>query len=185
MSPMVGVCGETGDVLALRARVGNANAGRALGSFVDECVTAVPRQARHLYQLWVRVDSAGYRADVVEAACRHGAAFTITAKGYPNVKAAIYELATGSGTAWAPALGAEDDKDSQVAERPFIFAGRRLRMIVRRQPVVAANSSPSTTQMAGASTPSSPTSRRSSAPLPRSSTTTACGVAHPRRRSAS
>ncbi len=27
LSPMVGICGETGDVLALRARGGNANAG--------------------------------------------------------------------------------------------------------------------------------------------------------------
>jgi hypothetical protein len=46
LSPLVGVCGETGDVLALRARGGNANAGRALGSFVDECVAAIPRSAR-------------------------------------------------------------------------------------------------------------------------------------------
>ncbi len=38
---MLGVCGETGDVLALRARGGNANAGRALGSFIDECVSAI------------------------------------------------------------------------------------------------------------------------------------------------
>jgi hypothetical protein len=59
MSPMVGVCGETGDVLAMRARGGNANPGRALGSFVDECVSAIPAGCRGDYQLWVRVDSAG------------------------------------------------------------------------------------------------------------------------------
>jgi hypothetical protein len=61
MSPMVGACGETGDVLALRARGGNANPGRALGSFVDECVRAIPTGCRDDYQLWVRVDSAGLR----------------------------------------------------------------------------------------------------------------------------
>lgn len=137
MSPMVGVCGETGDVLALRARGGNANPGRAMGSFIDECVSAIPAAIRGDYQLWVRVDSAGYRADVVEAAERHHAAFTITAKGYTNVRAAIETLARNPATVWAPALGAEETKGSEVAETSFRFAGRDLRMIVRRQPTVA------------------------------------------------
>lgn len=70
MSPMLGVCGETGDVLALRARGGAANAGRAMGSFIDECVWAIPEGCRDDYQLWIRIDSAGYRSDVVEAAVR-------------------------------------------------------------------------------------------------------------------
>jgi len=133
MSPLVGVCGETGDVLALRARGGGANAGRAMGSFIDECVSAIPAGCRSDYQLWVRVDSAGYRADVVEAAERHGGVFTITAKGYTNVRAAIEGLAVDPATAWSPALGAEDAKGSEVAETMFSFAGRDLRMIVRRQ----------------------------------------------------
>lgn len=51
MSPMVGVCGETGDVLGLRARGGDANAGRAMGSFIDECVAAIPAGCRDDYQL--------------------------------------------------------------------------------------------------------------------------------------
>jgi len=134
MSPMVGVCGETGDVLGLRARGGDANAGRAMGSFIDECVAAIPAGCRDDYQLWVRVDSAGYRADVVEAAERHDAAFTITAKGYTNVRAAIEALALCPNTSWVPAMGAEDAKGSEVAETSFAFAGRSLRMIVRRQP---------------------------------------------------
>jgi len=136
MSPMVGVCGETGDVLAVRARGGNANAGRALGSFIDECVAAVPEGSRADYQLWVRVDSAGYQADVVDAAERHNAAFSITAKGYPNVKTAIAAIASDPATKWTAALGAEDAKGSEVAEGPFCFAGRDLRMIVRRQPTM-------------------------------------------------
>jgi len=134
MSPMLGVCGETGDVLALRARGGNANAGRGLGSFIDECVSAIPPGCRDDYQLWVRVDSAGYRCDVVEAAERHDAAFTITAKGYTNVKAAVEALALDPTTTWEPAVGAEEAKGSEVAETMFRFAGRDLRMIVRRQP---------------------------------------------------
>lgn len=137
LSPMVGVVGETGDVLALRARGGNANPGRALGSFVDECVAAVPAACRGDYQLWIRVDSAGYQAEVVEAAERHDAVFTITAKNYGNVRRAVEALASNSETVWSAALGAEAAKGSQVAEAPFRFAGRTLRLIVRRQPKAA------------------------------------------------
>jgi len=137
MSPMLGVCGETGDVLALRARSGNANGGRALGRFIDECVGAIPAGCRGNYQLWVRVDSAGYRVDVVEAAERHDAVFTITAKQRQRVRAAIEALARDPATVWSDALGAEDAKGSQVAECPFRFADRDLRLIVRRQPTRA------------------------------------------------
>ena len=77
LHPLVGVFGETGEVCALRNRAGNANAGRALGSFIDECVAAVPAGRRGDYQLWIRVDSAGYTEQVVEAAERHEAWFTL------------------------------------------------------------------------------------------------------------
>jgi hypothetical protein len=49
LSPLVGVLGETGDVLAVRARRGSANDGRAMGKFIDECVTAIPAGARGRY----------------------------------------------------------------------------------------------------------------------------------------
>jgi len=77
---MVGVVGETGDVVGIRARGGNANPGRAMGSFVDECVGAVPKEVRARYQLWLRVDSVVYGEEVVEAAERHHTVLTITAK---------------------------------------------------------------------------------------------------------
>jgi len=71
---------------------------------------------------------------VVEAAERHDAAFTITTRRYANVAGAIAALASDAATVWAPATGAEEAKASEVAETPFRFAGRDLRMIVRRQP---------------------------------------------------
>ena len=46
LSPLVGVCGETGDVLAIRARSGNAHPGRANASFIRECVAAIPGAVR-------------------------------------------------------------------------------------------------------------------------------------------
>ncbi len=134
LSPMVGVVGETGDVLGLRGRGGSANDGRAMGSFIDECVTAIPKQARPRYRLWLRVDSAGYQQEVIEAADRHGADFTVTAKGYPNVAGRIHALATDPDTTWVPALGNETGKGSQIAETHTVLLGRPVRLIVRRQP---------------------------------------------------
>jgi hypothetical protein len=135
MSPMVGICAETGDVLGLRGRAGNANAGRAMGSFIDECTSAIPAARRPDYQLWMRVDSAGYAEEVVAAASRHSAAFTITAKQNTRVLREIHGLASDPKTTWRPAKGAEQDKGSEIAESPFTFAGRNLRLLVRRQPV--------------------------------------------------
>src|SRR3546814_12376645 len=44
LSPLIGVCGETGDVLAIRARGGNAPPGRAHGGFVRACVAVIPAE---------------------------------------------------------------------------------------------------------------------------------------------
>lgn len=141
LSPLVGVCGETGDVLALRARGGSASHARSLGTFVDECVTAIPAGCRHDYQLWIRSDSAGYNRALFDAAERHHAAFTVTARNYATVKAAIHGLVDAADTVWVAAKGAEDAVGSQVAECPFVFRAdkphlaRSYRLIVRRQPL--------------------------------------------------
>lgn len=137
LSPLVGVLGETGDVLALRARGGAANDGRAMGSFIDECVAAIPAGARQGRRLWVRVDSAGYQHQVVAAAERHGADFTVTAKQYAPVADRIHALATDPGTVWVEALGRETEAGSQIAETTATLLGRQLRLIVRRQPRAA------------------------------------------------
>ncbi len=134
LSPLVGVVGETGDVLALRARGGSANDGRAMGSFIDECVTAVPAGCRDRYRLWIRVDSAGYQEQVIAAAERHHADYTVTARDYKNTAAAVHALATDPGTVWAAAEGNETGKGSQVAETTATLLGRQVRLIVRRQP---------------------------------------------------
>jgi hypothetical protein len=83
-----------------------------MGSFIDECVQAVPVNARPRYRLWIRVDSAGYQQQVLAAADRHRADFSVTAKGYPAVLGVVHALAADPGTGWAPALGAETEKGS-------------------------------------------------------------------------
>jgi hypothetical protein len=137
LSPLVGVCGETGDVLALRARGGAANDGRAMGSFIDECVAAVPAGCRDRYRLWIRVDSAGYQQQVLDAAERHHADFTVTARGYPNVLGVVHALAADPATVWTPALGRETERGSEIAETAATLLGRTVRLIVRRQPKAA------------------------------------------------
>jgi hypothetical protein len=134
MSPLVGVVGETGDVLAIRARGGNASPRRKLASFIDECVAAIPKEARANYQLWLRIDSAGFSKQVVEAATRHSAAFSVTCVQNKSIRRAIEALATNPETVWIPAKEADGElTGSEVAEATYRFAKRDLRLIVRRQ----------------------------------------------------
>jgi len=134
MSPLVGVVGETGDVLALRARGGNASPRKKIDSFIDECVAAIPKEARDRYQLWIRVDSAGFSNKVVEAAAKHSAAFSITCIQNEAVRKAIEALALDPETTWTPAKNAAGEIcGAEVAETTYRFAKRALRLIVRRQ----------------------------------------------------
>ncbi len=134
MSPLVGVVGETGDVLSIRARGGNASPRKKLATFIDECVAAIPTEARDRYQLWIRVDSAGLSKKVVETAIRHTAAFSITCVQNPSVRKAIEALATDDKTTWTPAKDADGElAGSEVAETTYRLAKRTLRLIVRRQ----------------------------------------------------
>jgi len=137
LSPMVGVCGETGDVLAMRARGGSAYAGRALGSFLDECVAAVPAAARDRYQLWFRSDSAGFTRDVFDAAARHHAIFSVTARQTGNVRARIERVATTAATVWQPAINSPDEVTDTVITLGQHGDARTMRLIVRRQRIRA------------------------------------------------
>ena len=142
LSPLLGVCGETGDVLAVRARGGNAHPGRALGGFIRECVAAIPTAVRERSNLWVRIDSAGYQREVFRAVEQLGAVFTITAPQRSNIRAAVTALASDADTVWTPALNAEADKGSEIAETTIEIGAsqrdpRTLRLIVRRQPSAA------------------------------------------------
>jgi hypothetical protein len=137
LSPLIGVCGETGDVLAIRARSGNAHPGRDNAGFIRECVSAIPGPVRETTNLWVRVDSAGYQHAVFDTVEALGGVFSVTAPQRSNVKAKVRALATNPDTQWVPALAGEAKRGSEVAETPFVMGQgktrRMLRMIVRRQ----------------------------------------------------
>ncbi|MFN0088749.1 MAG: transposase [Acidimicrobiales bacterium] len=122
----------------MRARGGNAHPGRALAGFIRECAAAIPAAVRDAKNLWVRIDSAGYQHDVFAACESLGAVFSITAPQRSNVRTAVLELAGDPATDWVPALSAEGENRSEIAET-IIEIGRRkqdqrlLRLIVRRQ----------------------------------------------------
>jgi hypothetical protein len=114
LSPLIGVCGETGDVLALRARGGSAHPGRALAGFVKECAAAIPAAARQDKTLWVRIDSAGYQHDVFAVCESIGAVFCITAPNKSNVRATVLALATDPGHRVVAGAG----RRSRTSQRP-------------------------------------------------------------------
>jgi hypothetical protein len=141
LSPLIGVCGETGDVLAIRARGGNAHPGRAMAGFIRECAAAIPAPLRAERSLWVRIDSAGYQHDVFAACEALGASFSVTAPQRPNIRAAVVALATEDATVWQRTLSAEGERGSEIAETTIEIGRRqdqrRLRLIVRRQRTTA------------------------------------------------
>jgi len=132
-------------VVATRLRRGPANSARGAARIVaDALVTA--RACGGTGLVTVRADSAYYGHDVVAAARRGGARFSITARMNPTVVKAISGIAE---SAWVPihypnAIWDEDEQrlvsDAEVAEVPSFtaFTSRRqgdhisARLIVRR-----------------------------------------------------
>src|SRR5664280_3659115 len=104
-----------------------------MGSCIDECVAAVPTGARDRYRLWIRLDSAGYQDQVLAAAERHQADFSVPARQYAPVAAVFHALAADPATVWTPALGRETEQGSEVAATTTTLLGRTVRLIVRRQ----------------------------------------------------
>ena len=135
--PIVGVVGETGHVLAVRSRGGNASPRSGLGSFTQQCIEAVPDQLAAGRRTWVRIDSAGHQTDAIEACLDRGAWFSITATKRSNTVAAIEAVATDDDTDWRPARGHEGRLGSQVCETTLDTCVHSLRLVVRRQPVGA------------------------------------------------
>jgi len=131
-------------VAGTRLRRGGTNSARGAARFVaDALVTTKACGGSGL--ITVRADSAYYGHDVIAAARRGGARFSITARMNPTVVKAISGI---SESAWIPihypnAIWDEDEQrlvsDAEVAEVPFTaFTSRRQsehisgRLIVRR-----------------------------------------------------
>jgi Transposase DDE domain group 1 len=131
-------------VAATRLRRGGTNSARGAARFVaDALVTTKACGGSGL--ITVRADSAYYGHDVIAAARRGGARFSITARMNPTVLKAISGIAESAWVAihYPNAIWDEDEQrlvsDAEVAEVPFTaFTSRRQsdhitgRLIVRR-----------------------------------------------------
>jgi hypothetical protein len=131
-------------VAATRLRRGGTNSARGAARFVADAL-ATTKACGGSGLITVRADSAYYGHDVIAAARRAGARFSITARMNPTVVKAISGIKE---SAWIPihypnAIWDEDEQrlvsDAEVAEVPFTaFTSRRQadhingRLIVRR-----------------------------------------------------
>jgi Transposase DDE domain group 1 len=131
-------------IVAARLRKGSANSARGAARLVAEAVVTA-RGCRAVDVLVVRADSAYYGADVIAAARRHRARFSITARKDPAVSRAIAAIGEDAWTTIRYPKAVFDEpsqqwiSDAEVAEVPFTaFASRpkkdqvTARLIVRR-----------------------------------------------------
>jgi hypothetical protein len=131
-------------IAATRLRKGSTNSARGAAKLLTDALATL-RRAGATGLVIVRADSAYYGYDIVAAARRAGARFSVTARLTPTVTAAITTIPD---SAWVPiryphAIYDEDEQrwvsDAEVAEVGFTaFTGRRksehvtARLIVRR-----------------------------------------------------
>ena len=112
-------------IVATRLRKGSANSARGAARLVADAVRTA-RRAGASGTLIVRADSAYYSHDVMAAARRAGAQFSVTARMTPAVTGAIAAIAE---KAWTPirypnAVWDDEDQrwisDAEVAEVPLL-----------------------------------------------------------------
>jgi Transposase DDE domain group 1 len=131
-------------IAATRLRKGSTNSARGAAKLLTDAL-ATARRAGAAGLVIVRADSAYYGHDVIAAARRVGARFSVTARQTPTVVAAIVSIPERGWTpihypnAFVDPDTGELVSDAEVAEVPFTaFTGRRrceqvtARLIVRR-----------------------------------------------------
>jgi len=131
-------------IAATRLRKGSTNSARGAARLVADALATAGKAGVDGLVI-VRADSAYYNHDVIAAACRAGARFSVTARMDPAVRRAITSI---DETGWTPihypnAVWDEDEQrlisDAEVAEIDFTAFGSRRqaehiegRLIVRR-----------------------------------------------------
>jgi hypothetical protein len=130
--PLLATRADTGEVVHLRMRAGQANTARGAERFVNEVAGRV-RRAGAAGPLVMRADSGFWSAKVLAACRRHRIRFSVTVRQTKTVTQAITHIDEG---AWVD-IGYTDDGQAQVAETTLAGkAGGRL--VVRRTRLVGA-----------------------------------------------
>jgi hypothetical protein len=131
-------------IVATRLRKGSANSARGAARLVADAIKT-SRAAGAAGTMVLRADSAYYGAEVIAAARRHGAGFSITARKDKAISAAIAGIGEDASTTIRYPLAVFDEQlqqwvsDAEVAEVPFTaFTSKpkarqvTARLIVRR-----------------------------------------------------
>jgi hypothetical protein len=128
--PLLATRADTGEVLHLRMRRGQANTMRGAERFVRELAGRV-RRAGARGQITLRADSGFWAKRVIGACRRHGIRFSISVRtGDPRIARAIAQIPEGDWKAIDYTAGGE----AQVAEATY----RDLRLVVRRTRLLGA-----------------------------------------------
>jgi len=122
--PLMAVRADTGEVLHIRNRKGQANTQRGVGRFIDELLARVDRAGHH-GQVVVRADSGFENHRLMRSLDHRGVEFSIAVKNSPQIKKLIEQIPE---TDWTPVTDYPSGGEAQVAELPF----KDWRLIVRR-----------------------------------------------------
>jgi hypothetical protein len=122
--PLTAIRADTGEVLHIRNRKGQANTQRGVERFIDELLARVDRAGHH-GQVVVRADSGFENHRLMCTLHARGVQFSISVKNSPQIKQLIEQIPE---TDWTPVTDYPSGGEAQVAELPF----KDWRLIVRR-----------------------------------------------------
>lgn len=122
--PLTAIRADTGEVLHIRNRKGQANTQRGVERFIDELLARVARAGHH-GQVVVRADSGFENHRLMRTLDARGVQFSIAVKNSPQIKQLIEQIPESD---WTPVADYPAGGEAQVAELPF----KGWRLIVRR-----------------------------------------------------
>lgn len=126
--PLIGIMDESGLVVNSDFRQGNVSPQLGLVEFIDKCRKVNPKVK------YFRVDSAGWKRELVDYAMDNGLYFTITADQTSSVLEAVRSIPEMS---WEKAVDEDGIREGyEVGEVEYYFGSkkRKLRLIVKRKP---------------------------------------------------
>jgi Transposase DDE domain group 1 len=128
--PILAVRSDTGEVLHIRNRKGNANTQRGAARFVDELIARV-RRAGHSGPIIIRADSGFENHKVFKTLDARGIEFSIAVKQSKTIRALIAQIPEEN---WVTIANYPDTGEAQIAETTH----NGFRLIVRRTRLVGA-----------------------------------------------
>ncbi len=128
--PITAVRADTGEVLHIRNRKGNANTQRGAARFVDELLARVNR-AGHTEAIVIRADSGFQNHKLMAGLDRRGVEFSIGVKQSKTIRGLIEEIPEGD---WVTITDYPDTGQAQIAETML----GDWRLVVRRTRLVGA-----------------------------------------------